>query len=113
MAKAAPRELPAKIPAALMSEVRAVAREAAMLLGARGVARIDFLSDGESIYLNEINTIPGSLSRHLFVDPTVPFEALLESLFREAIERPSVQFSSAGADGTVLRAAGSIAAKLA
>ncbi|MDA8298228.1 MAG: hypothetical protein M0004_16910 [Actinomycetota bacterium] len=110
---AAPRELPAQIPAALASELRAVAQEAALLLGARGVARIDFLSDGEAIYLNEINTIPGSLSRHLFVDPPVSFEAILRGLVAEAVERPSAQFSSAGADGTVLRAAGSIAAKLA
>jgi D-alanine-D-alanine ligase len=110
---AAPRELPAVLADALASELRAAAREAALVLGVRGVARIDFLSDGETFYLNEINTIPGSLSRHLFVDPAVSFVQLLTDLLAEALARPAVHFSSAGADGMVLRDAGSIAAKLA
>lgn len=33
-------------------------------------------------------------------------------LLTEAVERPAAVFSSAGADGSVLRAAGSIAGKL-
>ena len=78
----------------------------------RGVGRIDFLSDGESVYLNEVNTIPGSLSRHLFVDPPLAFEELLADLLAEARERPAAHFSSAGADGIVLRDAGSISRKL-
>ncbi|MCU1489389.1 MAG: D-alanine--D-alanine ligase [Acidimicrobiaceae bacterium] len=110
---AAPRELPAVLPAALAEQLRTVATEAAVVLGVRGVARIDFLSDGEALYLNEINTVPGSLSRHLFVDPPLAFEELLEGLLVEAVERPAARFSSAGADGSVLRDAGAIAAKLA
>jgi len=109
---AAPRELPAALPAGLEVELRSVAREAAVLLGVRGVGRIDFLSDGESVYLNEVNTIPGSLSRHLFVDPPLAFEELLADLLAEARERPAAHFSSAGADGIVLRDAGSISRKL-
>lgn len=109
----APRELPAELPDALASELRAAASEAAAVLGVRGVARIDFLSDGQSLYLNEINTIPGSLSRHLFVDPPVAFTTLLGDLLTEAVARPAVHLSSAGADGLVLRDATSIAAKLA
>ncbi len=35
----------------------------------RSVARIDFLEQGGEVWLNEINTIPGSLSVYLFVDP--------------------------------------------
>ena len=35
----------------------------------RGIARIDFLEGDDELYVNEINTIPGSLSRHLFIDP--------------------------------------------
>lgn len=109
----APRELPAKIDRAVESEVRRIAKLAAGLLGARGVNRIDFLSDGNSIYVNEINTVPGSLARHLFVEPRVAFGDLLIGLIREAIERPAMEFSSAGADGSVLKEAGTIAAKLA
>lgn len=108
----APRELPAVLPEKLADEVRSVALDVAALAGLRGVARVDFLSDGEQLYVNEVNTIPGSLARHLFVDPPLPFAELLAGLLAEAVERPAAHFSSAGADGTVLRGADSIAAKL-
>jgi D-alanine-D-alanine ligase len=109
----APRELPANIDAEVEREIRRVAPEVAALCSVRGVARIDFLSDGEAVYVNEINTIPGSLGRHLWVDPPVPFPALLLEMLSEAIARPSTLYSTAGADGAVLRNAGSIGGKLA
>src|SRR5579875_455196 len=109
----APRELPARISADLGRQIRTGAPEVGALCGVRGVARIDFLSDGDALYVNEINTIPGSLSRHLWIDPPTPFPALLLELLGEAIARPSAAFSTAGADGAVLRGAGSIGGKLA
>ena len=65
------------------------------------------------VLLNEINTIPGSLARHLFVDPPLSFEQLLADLVSEALKRPAHRYSASGADGLVLRSATSIAAKLA
>jgi D-alanine-D-alanine ligase len=109
----APRELPAVVSDALGDALRDAARRVAVLAGLRGVARIDFLSDGTDFVVNEINTIPGSLARYLWIDPPVPFEALLDDLLAEAVARPTHQYSAAGADGTVLRGAASIAAKLA
>lgn len=109
----APRELPAQISDTLARDLRSIGTDAAALLGARGVNRIDFLTDGERLYVNEINTIPGSLARHLFTDPLVAFPSLLADMIDEAFERPAMTFSSAGADGSVLREAGNIAAKLA
>ncbi len=109
----APRELPAHLPDERAERIRSLAHTLATLVGARGVARIDFLANEDEIYVNEINTIPGSLSKHLFVDPPLSFADLLGRLIREAIERPAHHYSSAGADGVVLRSAGSIAAKLA
>ncbi len=79
----------------------------------RGTARIDFLSDGRDLFVNEINTIPGSLARYLWVDPPLSFEVLLADLLDEAVGRPTHAYSAAGADGSVLRSAGSIAGKLA
>jgi len=49
----------------------------------------------------------------LFIDPPLPFATLLKDLLAEARERPAHRYSAAGADGLVLRRAGSIAAKLA
>jgi D-alanine-D-alanine ligase len=65
------------------------------------------------LFVNEVNTVPGSLARYLWVDPVVPFLELLDALIGEALAGPSVHYSAAGADGTVLRSAGGIANKLA
>ena len=109
----APRELPAVLDPGTEKELRELALTAAALAGVRGIARVDFLLDGDRLYLNEINTIPGSLARHLWVEPAVPFEQLLRDMVAEAAARPTARYSALGADGAVLRGAGSIAAKLA
>jgi D-alanine-D-alanine ligase len=112
MAKA-PRELPAQIPGEIESQLRRYAADAAQLAAVRGVARIDFLLDGDELFLNEINTIPGSLSWYLWVDPVVPFATLLADMIAEAGARPTAVYTTAGADGSVLRNSASIASKLA
>ncbi|MGH9282248.1 MAG: hypothetical protein ACRD0S_04870, partial [Acidimicrobiales bacterium] len=114
----APRELPADLPPEVGGRVWEAAMAVARLAGVRGVARIDFLAAGDDcaeLYVNEINTIPGSLARYLWVEPgpAVPFRRLLDDLLEEAGRRPSYFWSTQGADGTALRAAGSIAGKLA
>jgi D-alanine-D-alanine ligase len=108
----APRQLPAQLPKELEDTARAAALEIARLASVRGVGRIDFLSDGHALFVNEINTIPGSLARYLWVDPPVTFIDLLDALIGEAMERPSWHHSAQGADGSVLRSAGGIAGKL-
>jgi D-alanine-D-alanine ligase len=110
---AAPRELPAVLPGNQREEVLRLARAVAELAMVRGVARLDFLANDRELYVNEVNTIPGSLAKYLFVDPPLPFATLLRDLLAEARERPAHRYSAAGADGLVLRSAGSIAAKLA
>ncbi len=109
----APREVPAQISAGLEAALREAAAEVARLCAVRGVARIDFLSDGDELVVNEINTIPGSLARYLWLDPPRSFSQLLGDLLAEARARPTHRYSAQGADGTVLRGAASIAAKLA
>ena len=109
----APRELPAVLAPGQAEAVEAHARVVAEVATVRGVARVDFLASETELYVNEVNTIPGSLSKHLFVTPPLAFVRLLEDLLSEARERPTHRYSVAGADGLVLRTAGPIAAKLA
>jgi D-alanine-D-alanine ligase len=108
----APRELPALIATHVEEQIRAVALSLACETGVRGVARVDFLSDGDAVYLNEMNTIPGSLARYLWIDPRLDFAGLLVDLLDEAVARPAASYSFVGADGALLRGAGSISAKL-
>jgi D-alanine-D-alanine ligase len=82
-----------KLPADITPEVRAKIRELAVrtfqALDCCGVARVDFLIDGESgeIWVNEINTIPGSLSFYLWEPLGVKYAELLDEILKLALKR--------------------------
>src|SRR5205085_10988016 len=57
----AARELPAVLPAEVAQRVVGLARGVAAVALARGAPRIDFLWRGDDVWVNEINTIPGSM----------------------------------------------------
>jgi len=107
----APRELNPDLPEPTVKLVRDAATAIAKVARVRGVARVDFLAEGDDVWVNEVNTIPGSLAKYLW-EPAVPFVALLDAMIDEAVARPTVAWTTDGADGTALRAAGSIAGKL-
>jgi D-alanine-D-alanine ligase len=109
----ADRELPAEIPEEMAHGIMESARRIARVAGVRSVARIDFLRIGSDIWLNEVNSIPGALAWYLWIDPPLSLGQLLTDVVSEAANGPSRQFSTVGADGTALRAAGQIANKLA
>lgn len=69
------RIFPADIDTELRKEVRESAVKAFDAVGASGIARVDFLFDNneKQLYVNEINTIPGSLALYLF--PSGPANA--------------------------------------
>ena len=73
---------------------------------------MDFLVRDGEVWLNEINTIPGSLAAYLWIDPPVSRRQLLLDMIAEAEAGRVRQFSTTGADGTALRNAASIASKL-
>ena len=58
----------AEVDDATASDCRRIAAAAVVLIGAEGMARVDFLQDRGSgrLYLNEINTIPGFTPISLF-----------------------------------------------
>lgn len=64
----AKRELPAQLAPELESEIRRMAANAFLCLGCAGVSRIDFMVDQGSgrPYINEFNTVPGSLAFYLW-----------------------------------------------
>lgn len=81
------REFPAQIDVELETKVRSLAIKAFESIGAEGIARVDFLLDNATgkLYINEINTIPGSLSLYLF--PEQGRADLLFNLIGAAIKR--------------------------
>jgi D-alanine-D-alanine ligase len=75
------------------AECRRIAAAAFELIGAEGLARVDFLQDRRtgSLYLNEINTIPGftpiSLFPMMMAAGGVPFADLCARIVTGAVER--------------------------
>jgi D-alanine-D-alanine ligase len=93
----AKRIIPAPIGGALTHRIQELAVEAFKTVGARGVARIDFLLVGETIYINEINTLPGSIAYYLWqplgLSPQQLVDELLELGFRAHKEKNRSRFS--------------------
>jgi D-alanine-D-alanine ligase len=108
----APRRLNPELPGRTAGTVRQAVETISRAARLRGVARVDFLLEGEAVHVNEVNTIPGSLSAYLWVDPAVAFVDLLDAMLEEAVRRPTTHWTSEGADGTALRSAGTIDGKL-
>ncbi len=85
--------IPAPLNDALTKRIQAMAVEAYRVIDCAGMARVDFLLDGEdgTVYLNEINTIPGftkiSMYPKLWAASGVPYAQLLKWLVDLALER--------------------------
>ena len=81
------------VPAPLTDEqtrlVQQLAKETFRVLGTSGVCRIDFLMDADTkkVYVNEINTIPGSLAFYLWQAAGVSFSELMDKLVELASDR--------------------------
>jgi len=69
--------------------VQSMAMQAFEVIGAAGVARVDFLyePDADALYVNEVNTVPGSLAFYLWEATGVPFDVLVTELVRIATAR--------------------------
>lgn len=83
------RKIPADISDEMRDKIRTVATDAFRALDCSGVARIDFLCDAETgeFWLNEINTIPGSLSFYLWEPLGVKYTELLDRMIALAFKR--------------------------
>ena len=86
-------EIPAELDPATVELIQQFALRAFTATDGAGMARVDFLLDreSESVYLNEINTIPGftqiSMYPKLWEASGIPYEELLDRLVDLAFER--------------------------
>ena len=83
--------VPARVPDRVRERIQEIAVEAFRLSGCSGLARVDFFVEGESVLLNELNTMPGftatSVFAALFEASGVPYAELLDRLVALAFER--------------------------
>ena len=96
----APSRIPARIPEDLARQVKELAAGAFRALDARGIARVDFLVDRPSMraYVNEVNTLPGSLCLRLWeasgLTPVQVVRRLLELAVEAHAEKTATRFES-------------------
>ena len=85
------RKIPADISEDTREYIRKIAVDAFKCLGCNGVTRIDFMidMDTDKVYLNEVNTIPGSLSFYLWETESIglPYGKLLDNMINLALKR--------------------------
>ena len=83
------RKVPAEITEEQAKKIQEIAVKTFKLLGCNGVSRIDFMIDlnDNSVYVNEINTIPGALSYYLWEATGKTFEKELDELVELAFKR--------------------------
>lgn len=85
--------IPADIPKATVANVQRLALEAFRAIDGSGLARVDFLVDGENgtIYLNEINTLPGftniSMYSKMWEATGIGYATLVDQLIQLALAR--------------------------
>lgn len=82
-------KLPAEISSETRAKIQALSKKTFKVLGCTGVVRIDYIIDQDTneVFVNEINTIPGSLSFHLWKATNLKYKDLLDKLVNLALKR--------------------------
>ena len=113
--KSLSRVLPAPIGEELTERIQTMTRDIFKLLDCRGTVRVDFILDGnDMLFVNEPNTIPGSMAFYLWKACGVSFPELVEKLVEDALRAHADKNTSVFAyDSTILKkvAAGAKGAK--
>ena len=81
------RIIPARISKELTKDIKETSKKVFRLLNFSGVCRIDYLIDSKAqkFYVNEPNTIPGSLSFYLWKEDGLKYEDLLDEMIGIAV----------------------------
>ncbi len=91
--QSAQKRIPAELPKEETERIQYLAGETFRVLSCHGVSRVDVIVDRKTrqVYVNEINTIPGSLSFYLWEATGLPFDKLMDSLVQLALKRKRQQ----------------------
>jgi D-alanine-D-alanine ligase len=82
------RKIPAEINDEIKETINNCSIQSYRAMDCKGVVRIDFILDKDKtkVYINEINTIPGSFSFYLWEPKGIKFSKLLDIIIEEAIK---------------------------
>lgn len=106
------RELPAVLSEKICNNIYSYIEQINKIIPSRGIVRYDFLKIEDEVYINEINTIPGSHALYLWKNLNISKYDLLHNMVLEGLNEKSNQWSIQGSDGMALRSAKDINSKL-
>lgn len=81
------REIPAHIERQLIDKIEVLAKQVYKILRCESLIRIDMMIVGEDVYINEINSIPGSLAFYLWEESGTSYTNLLDQMVEEGIKK--------------------------
>jgi D-alanine-D-alanine ligase len=87
------RKIPAEVTKEQKEHIENYTKQIYKTMDCCGVVRVDYLMDEsrEHVYVNEINTIPGSFSFYLWEHNDLPFGKLLDVLIEEALNQAQMR----------------------
>lgn len=77
--------LPADIPEKISSKIKKTTELVYGRLNMRGIVRFDYILCGETVYLSEVNTVPGSLAYYLLSGGFKDFYKVLNAVVDQAV----------------------------
>ncbi len=82
--KSLARQIPAPIEKEQTDKIVQMSKEVFTTLDLKGVVRIDYIIDKDTnqVYVNEVNTIPGSFAYYLYEPMGIPFQELIDECVR-------------------------------
>lgn len=80
------REFPAQISKTLSEKVKNTTQKVYEECGFSGVVRMDYMVKDNQVFLNEINSVPGSLAYYLFSDTLKDFSQVLSDIIEKAVK---------------------------
>lgn len=82
------RRIPAPIPDEQTNEIQELSKKVFKVLDCAGISRIDFMIDKSTgkVFVNEINTMPGSVAFYLWEPVGIKFTELIDKLIQYGIE---------------------------
>lgn len=110
------RRIPAQIAPEMAQEVKELSKKVFAALDCKGIVRIDYIIDKSinKLYVNEINTLPGSFAFYLWEPIGVKYETLIDEMIEQAfIQHKQMTDNNYAYDSDILNKMKNGSAKLA
>ena len=85
------KKFPANLPVEVSDKIKEISKNIYEKCGFFGIIRIDYALDGDEIFVNEINSVPGSMAYYLFSDTLKGFSDILTDLIGSAVIKKRVE----------------------